>query len=454
MPHTKIAVCGASVLLFSGLLLFFKNLSQKIVADLLPDIILPEFLTHFFETGCKVCLLTGILLIFTSVVVGIRLPEASHICLMVKKRLFCHDYGNPLHLKEGERLPKVRCKKKDSGIFELTITATTTTVEDIQNLSGTISSGINKKHFKQYAVTQTFADIAFNEVTFLIEDVTIDKSFTASTVQELKPKEPDKLIIQKGTYLGLRFCGSMIFCGKTRSGKTLSVITILISVLLCGRDAFGSEIIIIDPKQAELSRLPHVVTLDKDGGATAVLDAIRHFADTITKRQQILNDLSEKKGDAVKWWDAGFHPSLLFIDEYVACRTLFPKRSTKENADYSLAEFDALVKRIVTMGASSGSFVIISIAQASVDEAGLPSMLKSAMTTKVLFKPTMEEARFLWDSNSLTGVNTGRVYHAGDAWFSSTDGVHDAVSYVHFPVLNFAVYHELGKLLDKYYKDE
>ena len=81
-------------------------------------------------------------------------------------------------------------------------------------------------------------------------------------------------------------------------------------------------------------------------------------------------------------------------------------------------------------------------------------MLKSAMTTKVLFKPTMEEARFLWDSNALTGVNTGRVYRAGDAWFSSTDGVHDAVSYVHFPVLDFAVYHELGKLLDKYYKDE
>ena len=44
-----------------------------------------------------------------------------------------------------------------------------------------------------------------------------------------------------------------------------------------------------------------------------------------------------------------------------------------------------------------------------------------------------------------------RVYRPGDAWFASTDGVHDLVSYVHFPILKFRAYRELGLLLRQYY---
>ena len=44
-----------------------------------------------------------------------------------------------------------------------------------------------------------------------------------------------------------------------------------------------------------------------------------------------------------------------------------------------------------------------------------------------------------------------RVYRPGDAWFSSTDGVHDIVSYVHFPRMTFPVYRQLGRLLTAYY---
>ena len=105
------------------------------------------------------------------------------------------------------------------------------------------------------------------------------------------------------------------------------------------------------------------------------------------------------------------------------------------------------------MGASSGSFIIISIAEASVEEGGLPAMLRSAMGTKILFKPTLPEARLLWDSDKLQDFQNSRIYGAGDAWFSSQDGVHDFPSYVHFPVMDFPVYRELGRLLSEYYKD-
>lgn len=100
--------------------------------------------------------------------------------------------------------------------------------------------------------------------------------------------------------------------GKTRSGKTTGVIALLIQVLSYGPDDFGSTITIVDPKCAELSRLPFTVTLDDDGEATGILDALKAYVAIITRRQKFLNDLSEQTGDAVKWWDADFHPSFLF----------------------------------------------------------------------------------------------------------------------------------------------
>lgn len=244
----------------------------------------------------------------------------------------------------------------------------------------------------------------------------------------------------------------MLVAGKTRSGKTTGIIALLIQALQCGRDKYGSEIIIVDPKQAELSRLPHVVTLDEDGEAKEILAAMRLFADSITRRQRALNDLSERTGDAVKWWDAEMHPSILFLDEYVALRSIFPAKAAKDTPEYCLATFDSLIKRIVTMGASAGCYVIISIAEASVQEGGLPAMLRSAMSTRILFRPTRAEGLLIWDKAKLDAMPE-RVYAPGDAWFSSTDGIHDAVSYVHFPVMNFKVYAELGRLLTLYYQD-
>ena len=76
-------------------------------------------------------------------------------------------------------------------------------------------------------------------------------------------------------------------------------------------------------------------------------------------------------------------------------------------------------------------------------------MLKNAMTPKILFKPTLNEGRLIWDATKLETFPE-RVYTAGDAWFSSTDGKHDNVTYVHFPHMEFSVYGELGKLLRKY----
>ena len=400
--------------------------------------------------AAAVALGIGVAALIAAAVVYRCQPASAVIRHKVRRALAHPRYGNPLHLKDGELLPGVNCNEIGNGVYELTITAQSCTVEAITDAASAISTAVNGRYVR-YAVTQMDAGVAHDKVVFRLEDVLVDRSLTFSNDGEMQPPSPTRLRVQDGADIDLTTSGSMLVAGKTRSGKTTGIIALLIQVLLAGPDNYGSKVTIIDPKQAELSRLPHVVTLDEDGEATEILASLRWFAHIITKRQRVLNDLSEQSGDAIKWWDAGMHPSFLFIDEYVALRSVFPAKAAKDS-DYCVATFDSIIKRIVTMGASAGCYVIISIAEASVQEGGLPAMLRSAMSTRILFRPTRAEGLLIWDKTKLDPLPE-RVYAPGDAWFSSTDGEYDALSYVHFPVMKFAVYRELGRLLAEYYAD-
>lgn len=446
-------------LIFAGIVTIFIGIVSALLLSLVYKFslstklqILPQL--QELEPFPIMAVLSGVLLIILGFIIGGYYSRHTHLKIANRARraLYSYEYGNPLHLKDGERLPIVGCKQLENGRFLLRITAVATTVEDLEKLSSAISSALNKK-LKKYAVIITNADVAYNYIDFLIDDVTVDRTLIFTDVKQMKQKTPTKIIVDSNTYIDLEFSGSMLTVGKTRSGKTTAIISILLQVLLQGADKHHSKITIIDPKQAELSQLPHVMTLD-DGEATQILKALKEFAEIIKLRQKFLNDLSVSKGDVIHWWEpeAKMRPSFVFIDEYVSCRTLFPKKAEK-GSDYCLATFDNLVKRIVTMGASAGCFMIISVAEASVEEAGVPSMIKNAMSTKLLFKPTLSEARLIWSKDKLENFSVNRVYNAGDCWFSSTDGKHDDVSYVHFPIMKFPVYRELGRLLTEYYNE-
>ena len=445
LPSTKLLVLG-SLTLIVGTILWLGGLRLAAAGD---TPILGAFIRSIWRVAAIV-MAAGITLLLSAFAYHVLLPDCAKICGKVRRAL-CHpSCGNPLHLRNGEKVPAISCVELGKGIYALTIRGGAVTVDVIADAASAISSALDGR-YTQYAITQTDTGVAYDRVTFRIEDVTVDRSLTFSDIEQMRPADPTKLRVQDGAEIDLTTSGSMLVAGKTRSGKTTGIIALLLQVLLAGRDAYGSQVVIIDPKQAELSRLPHVVTLDTDGEARGILETLKRFSDTIVTRQAVLNNLSEQVGDAVKWWSAGMHPSFLFIDEYVACRSIFPKKPAKDS-DYCLDSFDALVKRIVTMGASAGCYVIISIAEASVQEGGLPAMLRSAMSTRILFRPTRSEALLLWDKAKLETMPE-RVYGPGDAWFSSTDGVHDNVSYVHFPRMDFLVYKELGRLLSEYYKD-
>lgn len=432
-PHIKIVIVAVTMLMLSFVCFRVPRLN--------------DFLNHLFS--CSFIFLAAAITSFLIATVSkVRCSEEKQIRHKIIVGLYYHGYGNPLHLRDGEYCPKVKVEKSDINQFLLTIFCTSISVETLNKLSSVISSLLNQKQQK-YAVTIVNTDVAYNFVQYIIEDVTIDRSYTFRSVEEMVPASTTKFKIQQGDGIDLTTSGSMLFAGKTRSGKTTGVISVILQALLCGQDDYNSSITIIDPKRAELSMLPYTVTVTDDGEATAILQALKAFESVVKERQQALNVYCKKVGDAIHWWEIGMHPSFLFIDEYVACRSLFPKKAEK-GSDYCLQTFDNILRRIVTMGASAGCFAIISIAEASVEEGGLPSMLRNAMTTKILFKPTIIEGRLLWDSSKLENFSE-RVYNAGDCWFSSTDGVHDNVTYAHFPHLRFPVYKELGRLLKNYY---
>ncbi|MCL2216284.1 MAG: FtsK/SpoIIIE domain-containing protein [Defluviitaleaceae bacterium] len=450
---TRIFVLGGVLLLLSAISYGIKHLISVVNTSVAIINAVLVTAVQWLDSAFVFLLIIGIATVIIAIAVNCLQPDSSRIRCIVRRALFDYSYGNPLHFKEGELLPSIKCKKSGLHKFVITITTKCKTAKELQDISPSISSCLDTKGFWQYAVVETTADLAFKWVSFTIENVMIQKVLVIDSIEELRPKEPTKLIVQKGTYIDLTTSGSMLIAGKTRSGKTTGIIALLLQVLLAGRDKFGSLVTIIDPKKAELSQLPHTYTLDENGEATPILDAIKNFAATITKRQEILNDLSVKSGDAVKWWDADMRASFLFIDEYVSLRSILPKRTAKDSTDYNIETFDGLIKRIVTMGASAGCYVIISIAEASVGEGGLPGMLQSAMTTRVLFKPKVKEGRFMWDSDMLKDFPE-RTYNAGQCWFSSTDGIHDNVTYAQFPNMGgIKLYAELHKLLKAYYRE-
>lgn len=407
-------------------------------------------LSHAVGKASGFAFSVALVLLLATVALYRKTPRREKIASLVRYGLFDPAHGNPLHLRDGELLPRITCKRLGQGRYKLTVSAhESVEAETIAKAAPVISSTLSRR-FAGYAVTVSDVDVAFNAVVFTLEDVTIDRSLTFCSAEEMRPESVTQLRVDQVNAIDLTTSGSMLVAGKTRSGKTTGVISLLLQVLQHGPDEWESQVLIIDPKRAELSRLPHTVTLDEDGEGRKIIHALEKFEYTIRNRQRYLNDLSEQSGDAVHWWDAGLHPSFLFIDEYVAARSIFPKKAPA-GSDYCLETFDNLVKRIVTMGASAGCFVILSIAEASVQEGGLPAMLRSAMSTKALFRPTQPEGRLIWDKEKLETFPEGRVYGPGDAWFSSTDGVHDTVTFAHFPHLNFPAYRALGRLMRSYH---
>lgn len=446
VPTTKGGLAGVALSLI-GLLLW-------VLAVFLGEATVPEQIASYISGATNVMGMAGVGLVAVGVglavialIAAVLSPDSLRLRWYARKRLFAFRFGNPLGFKDGERLPRLSVSR-DEGGFWLTVWALSSTPEELVKAQNALSAGMRGR-LRDFAVTQTDSDVAAQWVRFRFENVKQDRSISVRSLADVSTGDVTKLRVQEGLEVDLTSSGSMLAVGVTRSGKTSGVLALLLQIASHGPDAYGSRVVVVDPKMAELSRVPNTVTLDEDGTARSILATMLDIEALTRKRQSALNDASGSSGSPVKWWDLGMHPTVLFIDEFVALRTLFPTRALKDDSGYNLPEFDASLRRLMTMGASAGVFVIVSIAQASVEN--IPSMLRRAFSTRFLFRPTVDEARLVWDGSRFESMPQ-RVYGPGDAWFTSEDGVHENVTFAHFPVFapGFGEYRVLGELLTAY----
>lgn len=408
-----------------------------------------EAMAEFWSTWLLACWgLTFLFLVMAYLFIRYT-PERIAIRQMLRYRLFSKAGGNPLGFKNDSVIPSLAVKPDGEGRYSVTIDTTACSADTLVKLPKIISSGLTGD-YAGWAVVAVDEDPASSFVSYIIEDVTKSRKIIAASPLELYSESVTQINIQEDFSLDLTKSGSILMVGKTRSGKTTAVESMLIQLLAHGPDECGSKVLILDPKGAELSRLPYTLSPDEDGNAKGMLHALRDFEATRRKRQKVLDDFSEQHGRPVMWWEAGMHPSVLFIDEWVAFQALMPKKASKDDPDYSLQALQDMVKIIVTMGASAGCYVILSTAEASVESAGVPSMIRSAMGTKILMRPTKQEGMLLWSSDKMEALPERR-YAQGDAWISSTDGIHDNPSFVQFPKMEFPEFEVLRTLLCRYY---
>lgn len=445
-PTPKMIIFGVVLLCITGVIKVFELLAIIIMEELHTNV-------NVDFSGVIACLLyCSLLIIICSILEYVLRSDRRNIKYIVRRRLCASSFGNPLHLRDGEVEPYIEVIKTDRG-YKILVDCMSANFNDVASLEMVISGCLRNK-YGNYAVVMKEEDIAGRFVEYYIEDVVAgySKQSIYNSVADV-PANTTRIFIRNDVYIdyGRVLNASAIVSGKSRSGKTTAIIsTFLIPFLKLGRDKFGSEIIIVDPKSAELSLCPHVLSPDENGSVEHILNAIRRFNELRVKRQKYINDACRESGKAHKWFELGMHPSVLFLDEFVSIQDMFPKKAPKEKPDYSLADFQGLLRQIATQGASAGCFLILSTAEASVGTGGLESAVNNACGIRILFKPSKDEARYLWSTDKLE-VLRERRYSAGDAWFSADDGVNNSVRFVKFPKIEFGEYEALSELLDSYY---
>ncbi|SFI40131.1 hypothetical protein SAMN04487830_1592 [Pseudobutyrivibrio sp. OR37] len=447
-PTPKIIILGVGIFIGAGFLKGIEYVSNNLYQLLGKDysVDFEKYITILFTIGTAIVVIAFIENIVRS--------DRRKIKYIVRKRLCASRMGNPLHLIEGEIEPDIYVNNIDSG-FVIRVECQSAKFDDVANLETVISDCLRKR-FGNYAVIAKEEDIAGRYVDYYIEDVikNYNKQSVYKTISDI-PSISTKIYIREDVYIDYTkvLNSSAIVSGKSRSGKTTAIIsTFLLPILKQGRDKFGSKVVIVDPKSAELSQCPYVLSPRENGDVEHILKAIKGFNNLRIKRQKFINKAADEDGKARKWFEIGMKPCILFLDEFVSIQDMFPKKASKEKPEYCLAEFQGMLRQIATQGASAGCFLILSTAEASVGTGGLETAVNNACGIRILFKPSKEEARFLWDSSKLE-ILRERQFLAGDAWFSADDGTNNNIKFVKFPRIEFGEYKALSDLLNKYYSN-
>lgn len=241
---------------------------------------------------------------------------------------------------------------------------------DLDRLAEDVS-GSFRGRLADYAVTSSRITTNGNEFVLTLEDVGSDRTWRPATLKEMK--QPTHVLrLQKDLTINLADRPHLIFYGKSGSGKSTSLISVLMQALMWA----GSEIYIADPKR-EFSALSDFYPADRLAvEADEVIAMLNRVCDIVRDRQIVVSDgVKERQQMGLRAYDLGLPPVIVMIDEVSALMASMDSKQKKE--------FLSLLTQIVMKGRSVSCFLILGNQSALADK-GITTDIRGQIATKIV----------------------------------------------------------------------
>lgn len=241
---------------------------------------------------------------------------------------------------------------------------------DLDRLAEDVS-GSFRGRLANYAVTSSRIAPNGNEFVLTLEDVGSDRTWRPATLEEMQ--QPTHVLrLQKDLTINLADSPHLIFYGKSGSGKSTSLISVLVQALMWA----GSQIYIADPKR-EFSALSDFYPLDRLAvEADEVIAMLDRVCDIVRDRQKVVSDgVKERQQMGLRAYDLGLPPVVVMIDEVSALMASMDSKAKKE--------FLSLLTQIVMKGRSVSCFLILGN-QSALAEKGITTDIRGQIATKIV----------------------------------------------------------------------
>lgn len=241
---------------------------------------------------------------------------------------------------------------------------------DLDRLAEDVS-GSFRGRLANYAVTSSRIAPNGNEFVLTLEDVGSDRTWRPATLGEMQ--QPTHVLrLQKDLTINLADSPHLIYYGKSGSGKSTSLISVLMQALMWA----GSQIYIADPKH-EFSALSDFYPLDRLAvEADEVIAMLHRVCDIVKDRQIVVSDGVKKRQQmGLRAYDLGLSPVVVMIDEVSALMASMDSKAKKE--------FLGLLTQIVMKGRSVSCFLILGNQSALADK-GITTDIRGQIATKIV----------------------------------------------------------------------
>lgn len=262
-------------------------------------------------------------------------------------------------------------------------------MKDFESIADDINASLNGK-FAKYKIYKMLADETGNYFNYYLEDALTDKRFIPKTIEELIPNNPYEYRLQKNLAWNIAKQPHGMISGKTKSGKTSVILSIIIQQLLVGADIY-----IIDPKN-EFSAFSflgqaHIVN-DKDSASIL----LNHAVTLMNTRQIIITEEVRKRGMmGLTGADLNMRPLFIYCDEMGSIVSQFNDTKSKK-------EFMGYFQQLVFMGRSALTNIVLATQQPNSNVTGTD--LRLNLSLKMLLGSSTPELKQM-----VFGTNTDSV---------------------------------------------